>query len=127
MRLSLDATCQLCSSAVPPRLLQAAAEINASTLGVSSGGAARIAAAGSPSSSFALPGTSSGGGTAAPGANGSGTPRYRLVTEGDVQVCRLNHTRTIVSKIMNSRYLRRWESHRLVLGQTSIYSTTVRL
>ena len=52
-------------------------------------------------------------------------PRYKLVHEGDIQMCRLNHTRTIVSKIMNSKYLRRWESHRLILGQTEITSLTV--
>lgn len=52
-------------------------------------------------------------------------PRYKLVHEGDIQVCRLNHTRTIVSKIMNSKYLRRWESHRLLLGPTEITSQTV--
>ncbi|XP_069113637.1 C-Maf-inducing protein-like [Argopecten irradians] len=51
-------------------------------------------------------------------------PRFRLINEGDIQICRLNHTRTIVSKIMNSRYLRRWESHRIVLGKTEIHSAT---
>jgi hypothetical protein len=52
-------------------------------------------------------------------------PKYKLITESDVQVCRLNHTRTIVSKIMNSRYLRRWESHTIVLDHNEIRSTTV--
>lgn len=52
-------------------------------------------------------------------------PRFRLIHEGEIQVCRLNHTRTIVSKIMNSRYLRRWESHRIVLGKNEIHSTMV--
>jgi len=54
---------------------------------------------------------------------GSG-PKYKLVHEGDRQVCRLNHTRTVVSKIMNSKYLRRWESHHLMLGNSEIWSTT---
>ncbi|KAJ8303258.1 hypothetical protein KUTeg_019654 [Tegillarca granosa] len=50
--------------------------------------------------------------------------RYKLLSEGDIQICKLNHTRTIVSKIMNSRYLRRWERHKLVLGKTDIYTLT---
>ena len=52
-------------------------------------------------------------------------PRHKLITEADVQVCRLNHTRTIVSKIMNSRYLRRWECHKIVLDDNEIRSSTV--
>jgi len=52
-------------------------------------------------------------------------PRYRLIHEGEIQICRLNHTRTIVSKIMNSRYLRRWESHKIILGTIDIRSITV--
>ena len=52
-------------------------------------------------------------------------PKHKLISEADVQVCRLNHTRTIVSKIMNSRYLRRWESHRVVLEHNEIKSNTV--
>lgn len=51
-------------------------------------------------------------------------PRHKLITEADVQVCRLNHTRTIVSKIMNSRYLRRWESHKIVLDDNEMRSAT---
>ncbi|KAK7114811.1 C-Maf-inducing protein-like [Littorina saxatilis] len=54
----------------------------------------------------------------------AGGPKHKLITEGDIQVCRLNHTRTIVSKIMNSKYLRRWESHKLVLDHSEIRSTT---
>ncbi|XP_050397029.1 C-Maf-inducing protein isoform X1 [Patella vulgata] len=51
-------------------------------------------------------------------------PKCKLINEGDIQVCRLNHTRTIVSKIMNSKYLRRWESHHIVLGHNVIRSQT---
>lgn len=51
--------------------------------------------------------------------------KFKLIVEGDIQVCRLNHTRTIISKIMNSKYLRRWECHRLILGETDIVSSTV--
>lgn len=52
-------------------------------------------------------------------------PRCKLIHEGDIQLCRLNHTRTIISKIMNSKYLRRWEAHRIVLGVSEIVSATV--
>lgn len=51
-------------------------------------------------------------------------PRYKLINEGDILICRLNHTRTIVSKIMNSRYLRRWELHKIYLDKTEICSAT---
>jgi len=56
---------------------------------------------------------------------GGGTSRCKLLSEGDIQLCRLNHTRTIVSKIMNSKYLRRWESHHLLLDSCEIRSNTV--
>jgi len=61
------------------------------------------------------------------GANWSntGSSRCKLLHEGDIQLCRLNHTRTIVSKIMNSKYLRRWESHHLVLDSCEIRSQMV--
>jgi len=56
---------------------------------------------------------------------GSGT-KFKLIHEGDMKLCRLNHTRTVISKVMNSKYLRRWECHRLKLGESEIFSTTVR-
>lgn len=59
------------------------------------------------------------------GHGGAGSSRCKLLHEGDIQLCRLNHTRTIVSKIMNSKYLRRWESHHLVLSNGEIRSLTV--
>jgi len=51
--------------------------------------------------------------------------KYKLIHAGEMQLCRLNHTRTVVSKIMNSKYLRRWENHYVNLGRSSIYSNTV--
>lgn len=54
-------------------------------------------------------------------------PRYKLLTEGDIQLCHLNHTRTVISKILSSKFLRRWESHRLYLHDSSITSKTVSL
>ncbi|KAI0210206.1 C-Maf-inducing protein, partial [Lamellibrachia satsuma] len=59
-----------------------------------------------------------------PSKRAASGPRFKLIQEGDVTVCRLNHTRTIVSKIMNSRYLRRWETHHLILDEGEIRSTT---
>ena len=52
-------------------------------------------------------------------------PKFKLLTTDQIQVCRLNHTRTIISKIMNSKYLRRWETHTISLGEEMIESTTV--
>ena len=52
-------------------------------------------------------------------------PKFKLILNGEIQVCRLNHTRTIVSKIMNSKYLRRWESHHIYLDDAEIRSSTV--
>lgn len=53
--------------------------------------------------------------------------RYQLVNEADVQVCKLNHTRTIVSKVLSSKFLRRWEMHHIHLGDTHISSRTVNI
>ncbi|XP_070575082.1 C-Maf-inducing protein-like isoform X2 [Ptychodera flava] len=55
-----------------------------------------------------------------------GTLKYKLIHEGDIQVCHLNHARTVISKILSSKFLRRWEPHHLVLADSTIYSTTVR-
>lgn len=51
--------------------------------------------------------------------------RFKLIHEGDIHVCRLDHRRTIYSKIMNSKYLRRWESHHIILGTNEIQSSMV--
>ncbi|XP_021925501.1 C-Maf-inducing protein-like isoform X2 [Zootermopsis nevadensis] len=56
-------------------------------------------------------------------AMGSG-PRFKPLHEGDIQVCYLNHTRTVVSKILSSKFLRRWESHHLYLNDSCISSKT---
>lgn len=52
-------------------------------------------------------------------------PRFKPLLEGDIQVCYLNHTRTVVSKILSSKFLRRWESHHLYLNDSCISSKTV--
>lgn len=53
-------------------------------------------------------------------------PKFKLTHEGDVQLCRLNHSRTVISKILSSKFLRRWETHRVVLGTSEMSSKTVR-
>ena len=56
--------------------------------------------------------------------NGVGA-KFKLVHEGDIQVCRLNHSSTLLSKILSSKFLRKWESHHVVLADYHLYSTTV--
>ncbi|XP_039276541.1 C-Maf-inducing protein isoform X4 [Nilaparvata lugens] len=58
------------------------------------------------------------------GACPSPGPRFKLLTDGEVQCCYLHHTRTVVSKILASKFLRRWENHRLYLNDTHISSKT---
>ncbi|KAJ9599764.1 hypothetical protein L9F63_026386, partial [Diploptera punctata] len=52
-------------------------------------------------------------------------PRFKTLLEGDIQVCYLNHTRTVVSKILSSKFLRRWETHHLYLNDSCISSKTI--
>lgn len=64
----------------------------------------------------------------APSSPTSGTrTKFRLLSDGEANICRLYDSRTVIRKIMNSRCLRRWETHHLVLGPVEIYSTTVSL
>lgn len=56
-----------------------------------------------------------------------GGPKFKLLHEGDIQVCRLNHSRTLISKVLSSKFLRRWEAHHLTLGDFQMYSSTVRM
>lgn len=55
----------------------------------------------------------------------SGGMRYKLLHEGDIQVCALKHPRTFLSKILTSKFLRRWEPHHLTLMDGSLTSATV--
>lgn len=57
--------------------------------------------------------------------NSSGM-RYKLLQEGDIQVCVVKHPRTFLSKILTSKFLRRWEPHHLTLADGSLVSATVR-
>jgi len=52
--------------------------------------------------------------------------RYKLLTDGLVQVCRVPHARNIIEKIRFSRFLRRWEDHYIILANNEILSQTVR-
>ena len=52
-------------------------------------------------------------------------PKFKLIHEGDVQVCRLNQSRTLISRVLNSKFLRRWEAHHVYLGDLQMYSATV--
>jgi hypothetical protein len=51
--------------------------------------------------------------------------RYKLLAEGEVNVCKLPNTKNVISKILNSKLLRRWKSHHIILTDTELYSTTV--
>lgn len=51
-------------------------------------------------------------------------PKFKLTHEGDVQLCRLNHSRTVISKILSSKFLRRWETHKVLLGTSEMSSKT---
>lgn len=51
--------------------------------------------------------------------------RYKLLQEGDIQVCVIRHPRTFLSKILTSKFLRRWEPHHLTLADNSLASATV--
>ncbi|OTF74747.1 hypothetical protein BLA29_006679 [Euroglyphus maynei] len=54
-------------------------------------------------------------------------PKFKIIHEGDVHLCRLNHQRTIVSKILSSKFLRRWETHRIYLTSVNLASKTKKL
>lgn len=51
--------------------------------------------------------------------------KYKLVREGQMQVCRLQHPRSVFGKIAHSKLLRRWEWHTLVLDREEISSRSV--
>lgn len=54
-----------------------------------------------------------------------GELKYKLIHESGIQICRINHANTVVNKILNLKFMRRWETHQLVLGDTTIYSRNV--
>jgi len=68
--------------------------------------------------------STSGSSSASPSPGPAG-PRFKPLEEGDIQVCYLNHTRTLVKKILSSKFLRRWETHHLYLNDACLSSKTV--
>lgn len=52
--------------------------------------------------------------------------RYKLLSAGSVQICRVPHAKNIIEKIRFSRFLRRWEEHQIQLNSSEILSSTVR-
>lgn len=71
-------------------------------------------------------GCSSTSGSSSPSPSpGPAGPRFKPLEEGDIQVCYLNHTRTLVKKILSSKFLRRWETHHLYLNDACLSSKTV--
>lgn len=67
----------------------------------------------------------SAGCSSASGSSSPAGPRFKPLEEGDIQVCYLNHTRTLVKKILSSKFLRRWETHHLYLNDACLSSKTV--
>uniref|UniRef100_A0A9J8CHJ1 C-Maf-inducing protein n=2 Tax=Cyprinus carpio TaxID=7962 RepID=A0A9J8CHJ1_CYPCA len=53
--------------------------------------------------------------------------RYKLLQEGDIQVCVVKHPRTFLSKLLTSKFLRRWEPHHLTLTDSSLMSATKKI
>ncbi|XKL59751.1 hypothetical protein PGB90_000767 [Kerria lacca] len=47
-------------------------------------------------------------------------PRFKLIKEGDIQICYLDHTRTVISKILSFKFLRHFELHHLYLNDSRI-------
>lgn len=71
-------------------------------------------------------GCSSASGSSSPSPSpGPAGPKFKPLEEGDIQVCYLNHTRTLVRKILSSKFLRRWETHHLYLNDACLSSKTV--
>ena len=54
-----------------------------------------------------------------------GDLKYKLLHESNIQVCRISHRSTVVNKLLNLKFMRRWESHNIVLGDSTLYSRTV--
>ncbi|KZS18373.1 C-Maf-inducing protein [Daphnia magna] len=48
----------------------------------------------------------------------------KLLSEGDIQLCRVTHSGTVIGKILSSKFLRRWETHHLYLNDAQISSKT---
>ncbi|CAL8096913.1 unnamed protein product [Orchesella dallaii] len=56
--------------------------------------------------------------------NSSHGQKFKLLSDGDVQVCRVKHGKNLVDKVIGSKLLRRWETHHLYLNDACISSKT---
>ena len=52
--------------------------------------------------------------------------RFELLGESDVHLCKLQHSATVIAKILSCKYLRRWETHHLFLNDACLSSKTVK-
>lgn len=52
-------------------------------------------------------------------------PKFKLILEGDVQVCKIKHGQNLMSKLTSCKLLRRWETHHIYLNDSCITSKTV--
>ncbi|CAG0914981.1 unnamed protein product [Notodromas monacha] len=52
------------------------------------------------------------------------TSKMKLLTEGDVLVCRVAHKRKLLHKLLHTRLPHRWERHRLCLDEAAVVSKT---
>lgn len=76
-------------------------------------------------------GNSGGGGAGSCNVHASNSShpgqKFKLLSDGDVQVCRVKHGKNLVDKVIGSKLLRRWETHHLYLNDACISSKTVSL
>ncbi len=53
--------------------------------------------------------------------------RFKLIEEGDLQICKLQRPNNMFAKFLNSKLLRRWKPSRIVLRDTEITSNSVNI
>jgi len=53
-----------------------------------------------------------------------GKIRYPLAHEGDVQVYRITHRRSLLQKVVTAKILRRWEWHKIILADKTLNSAS---
>jgi hypothetical protein len=53
------------------------------------------------------------------------THRFKLITEGEVQICKLQHSKNMFNKLLNSKLLRRWKTQRIILTDKDISPSMV--
>lgn len=132
---STDSSCLL---PCPGDTLGGEAVVASTSLGACDGGRAVIQSAGGSGSDVThinkecVPSSSAGGASSSANANPTQTssgctagPKFKLVTEGDVQVCKVKHGNNLMDKFIGSKLLRRWETHHIFLNDSCISSKTV--